>query len=130
MGIIRQLNKKNGKVMIYETYTETDPETGRKRTRRKYLGTENPDDGSIIPSSGKRGRKPGIPNRPKVVSEEALSGKIDELRKLQAEEQALMEQIRVLKQQTAKMHELFQSISKVLSTLSDEMHDTKQQMDK
>lgn len=57
MSIVRYVNKKTGKVAIYESTSHYDPETKQSRPIRKYLGTEDPGTGELIPSSGKRGRK-------------------------------------------------------------------------
>ncbi len=49
-----------------------DPLTKQSRPKRKYLGTEDPETGRLIPSSGKRGRKKraGGDQRPKSVKPE------------------------------------------------------------
>jgi len=57
MSIVRYVNKKTGTVSIYESTSHYDPETKQSRPKRKYLGTEDPETGELIPSSGKRGRK-------------------------------------------------------------------------
>ena len=57
MSIVRYVNKKTGRVAVYESTSHYDPETKQSRPIRKYLGTEDPETGKLIPSSGKRGRK-------------------------------------------------------------------------
>ena len=57
MSIVRYVNKKTGVVALYESTSHYDPETKQSRPVRKYLGTEDPETGELIPSSGKRGRK-------------------------------------------------------------------------
>lgn len=57
MSIVRYVNKKTGKVALYESTSHYDPKTKQSRPVRKYLGTEDPETGSLIPSSGKRGRQ-------------------------------------------------------------------------
>ena len=57
MSIVRYVNKKTGVVALYESTSYYDPETKQSRPKRKYLGTEDPETGELIPSSGKRGRK-------------------------------------------------------------------------
>lgn len=59
MSIVRYVNKKTGRVALYESTSHYDPETKQSRPVRKYLGTEDPETGELIPSSGKRGRKKG-----------------------------------------------------------------------
>ena len=57
MSIVRYVNKKTGKVSLYESTSHYDPATKQSRPVRKYLGTEDPETGMLIPSSGKRGRQ-------------------------------------------------------------------------
>lgn len=57
MSIVRYVNKKTGRVALYESTSHYDPETKQSRPIRKYLGTEDPETGELIPSTGKRGRK-------------------------------------------------------------------------
>ena len=64
MSIVRYVNKKTGKVAIYESTSHYDPETKQSRPIRKYLGTEDPRTGELIPSSGKRGRKKSSDSSP------------------------------------------------------------------
>ena len=57
MSIVRYVNKKTGAVALYESTSHYDPEMKQSRPKRKYLGTEDPETGALIPTSGKRGRK-------------------------------------------------------------------------
>ena len=76
MSIVRYKNKKTGVVAVYESTSHYDPVTKSSRPSRKYLGTENPITGELIPSSGKRGRKKG--DAPSRSVEEYLT-RINEL---------------------------------------------------
>lgn len=58
MSIVRYTNKKTGLVSIYESTSNYDPINKTSHPKRKYLGTEDPVTHELIPSSGKRGRKP------------------------------------------------------------------------
>lgn len=57
MSIVRYVNKKTGRVSVYESTSHYDPETKQSRPIRKYLGMEDPETGELIPSSGRRGRR-------------------------------------------------------------------------
>ncbi|MCI8723813.1 MAG: hypothetical protein HFH16_08945 [Ruminococcus sp.] len=57
MSIVRYVNKKNGAVALYESTSHHDPEMKQSRPKRKYLETEDPETGGLIPSSRKCGRK-------------------------------------------------------------------------
>ena len=59
MSIVKYKNKKTGAIAVYESTSHYDPVTKQSRPIRKYLGTEDPETGELIPSSGKRGRKKG-----------------------------------------------------------------------
>jgi len=84
MSIVRYVNKKTGTVAIYESTSHYDPETKQSRPKRKYLGTEDPETGELIPSSGKRGRKKkaegGTPEK-KERQEEKYKAKYEKLLK-------------------------------------------------
>ena len=59
MSIVRYVNKKTGRVALYESTSHYDPVSKQSRPIRKYLGTEDPATGELVPSSGRRGRKRG-----------------------------------------------------------------------
>ena len=59
MSIVRYTNKKTGRVALYESTSHYDPVTKQSRPIRKYLGTEDPKTGELIPSTGSPGRKAG-----------------------------------------------------------------------
>ena len=57
MSRLRYENKKTGAIQIYEIIPNEFTPSGAPK--RKYLGVEGPD-GELIPSTGKRGRRPGF----------------------------------------------------------------------
>lgn len=65
MSIVKHYDKKTGLIFCYESTPHYDPVSKQSRPKRKYLGTWDPEKNELIPSSGKRGRKPGVKNRPK-----------------------------------------------------------------
>ena len=82
MSIVRYTNKKTGIVSLYESTSYYDPETKQSRPRRKYLGTEDPETGELIPSSGKRGRKKSEESKPaekRKSSDSELKSRYDRL---------------------------------------------------
>lgn len=99
MSIVRYVNKKTGRVALYESTSHYDPETKQSRPVRKYLGTEDPITGELIPSTGTKGRKPsegGPAARKKDESEYKLLA--DSLKKECAEKDA---RIKTLEQENA-----------------------------
>jgi len=82
MSIVRYVNKKTGTVALYESTSCYDPVTKQSRPKRKYLGTEDPETGELIPSSGKRGRKKMTDGAKKTKNEkpeESFKAKYDKL---------------------------------------------------
>lgn len=57
MSIVRHRDKNSGTVRVYESTSHYDPVSKQSRPKRKYLGTEDPETGELIPSSGRRGRR-------------------------------------------------------------------------
>jgi hypothetical protein len=74
MSIVKYKNKKTGAVAVYESTSHYDPVTKQSRPIRKYLGTEDPVTGELIPSSGKRGRKKGGDNATDASNKTAAAG--------------------------------------------------------
>ncbi len=82
MSIVRYTNKKTGQVTLYESTSCYDPGTKQSRPKRKYLGTEDPETGELIPSSGKRGRKKrqdGEEPKRRAAQEERYKAKYEKL---------------------------------------------------
>jgi len=65
MAIVRYRNKSSGTVYLYEVERYVD-ENGKRRQRRHYLGTEDPQSKKLIPSTHKRGRKNGFSPGPAI----------------------------------------------------------------
>ena len=96
MSIVRYVNKKTGVVALYESTSYYDPEKKQSRPIRKYLGTEDPETGELVPSSGRRGRKKnteGTAPSKKVVQEEKYKEKYDKLLKKSADKDARIKQL-------------------------------------
>lgn len=96
MSIVRYVNKKTGTVALYESTSYYDPKTKQSRPKRKYLGTEDPETGELIPSSGKRGRKKstGEGTKTKPEKEEArFKEKYDQLLRECANKDAAIKQL-------------------------------------
>lgn len=96
MSIVRYVNKKTGTVSIYESVSHYDPETKQSRPKRKYLGTEDPVTGELIPSSGKRGRKKkaeGGTTQKKEKPEEKYKAKYERLLEENAEKEARIREL-------------------------------------
>ena len=62
MTIVKHVDKKSGRTYVYESTPHYDPVSKQQRPKRKYLGYLDPQTGELIPSAGKRGRRPGVKN--------------------------------------------------------------------
>ncbi len=96
MSIVRYTNKKTGTVSLYESTSYYDPVTKQSRPKRKYLGTEDPVTGELIPSSGKRGRKKRSEGQQPQKKEERDAGykaKYEELLRQSTEKDARIKEL-------------------------------------
>lgn len=78
--IVKHYDKKTGKTRVYESTPHYDPVTKQSRPKRKYLGTLDPETGELIPSSGRRGRRPSSQNVT-TTEDGIVSAKITDLQR-------------------------------------------------
>lgn len=120
MSIVRYVNKKTGTVALYESTSYYDPETRQSRPKRKYLGTEDPETGELIPSSGKRGRK-------KSTGKEAKTKREKEDLRFKEKYDCLLQECRdkdaVIKQLEHENKKLRFCLQKLRDTASDMLAD-------
>ena len=76
-SIVYQTDKRSGSTYAYRSTSFRDPDTGRPRSRREYLGRVDPATGEIVPKAG-GGRR----NRSKVGEPEARADAGEVLRAL------------------------------------------------
>ena len=117
MSIVRYVNKKTGRVALYESTSHYDPETKSSRPIRKYLGTEDPETGELIPSSGARGRKPTSETKPVKKAESEYRSLIESLRKENAEKDA---RIKKLEQQNTILRSSLERIRNMIENILKE----------
>ena len=96
MPEVRWRDKRSGRIVAYESTTETDPETGERVRRRRYLGTVDEETGELVPSLGRPGRRPGSKNRRKADSQPTSPDPDERLLAAEAERDELRERVRVL----------------------------------
>ena len=58
MSIVRYVDKKTGRTVLYESTSYYDPVKKQSRPKRKYLGVEDPVTVELIQSTRKPGRNP------------------------------------------------------------------------
>ena len=117
MSIVRYVNKKTGRVALYESTSHYDPETKSSRPIRKYLGTEDPETGELIPSSGTRGRKPASETKPVKKEESEYRSLVESLRKENAEKDA---RIKKLEQQNMILRSNLERIRSTIENILKE----------
>lgn len=117
MSIVRYVNKKTGRVALYESTSHYDPETKSSRPIRKYLGTEDSETGELIPSSGTRGRKPASESKPAKKKEDEYRLLVESLRKENAEKDA---RIRKLEQQNTILRSNLERIRSMIENILKE----------
>ena len=102
--------------VIIATPTNYDPETKSSRPIRKYLGTEDPETGELIPSSGTRGRKPASETKPVKKEESEYRSLVESLRKENAEKDArikkLEQQNMILRSNLERIRSMIENILK------------------
>ena len=119
MSIVRYVNKKTGVVAVYESTSYYDPETKQSRPKRKYLGTEDPETGELIPSSGRRGRKKNAGETApfkKSSQEEKYKEKYDKLLRESADKDARIKQ---LEHENKKLRIFLQNLRDSVSNVID-----------
>ena len=116
--IVHHYDKKSGKTRVYESTPHYDPVSKQSRPKRKYLGTLDTETGELIPSSGRRGRRPSSKNSTtnKKLSE---STKIQDLQRITSEKEktidSLNSEIKVLKATIRSYEQVCLSISNSLA---------------
>ena len=120
MSEVRWRDKRSGRIVVYESTTETDPETGGTVRRRRYLGTADEETGELIPSLGRPGRRPGSRNRPKP--EPDANGRADldlgeRLLAAEAERDGLRERVRALESELEARRDADERVRDMVSGL-------------
>lgn len=109
MSIVRYTNKKTGVVSLYESTSHYDPETKQSRPVRKYLGTEDPETGQLIPSSGRRGRKASA--KEKNTSKEAVTASMRaEIESLKKEIEKKNRRLNILEEEVKELRAALLSV--------------------
>ena len=116
--IVHHYDKKSGKTRVYESTPHYDPVSKQSRPKRKYLGTLDPETGELIPSSGRRGRRPSSKNT--TTNEESYeSTKIQDLQRIISKKEkkidSLNSEIKVLKATIRSYEKVCISISNSLA---------------
>ena len=116
--IVHHYDKKSGKTRVYESTPHYDPVSKQSRPKRKYLGTLDPETGELIPSSGRRGRRPSSKNTT-TNKESCESTKIQDLQRIISEKEkkidSLNSEIKVLKATIRSYEKVCISISNSLA---------------
>ena len=119
MTEIRYRDKRTGRTVVYETTSETDPRTGETVRGRRYLGMIDDETGELVPTLGRRGRRPGSRNRPKAAATEAAPPPAGPLpaTDLEVENHELRERVRELESQLEGYRAAVRAASEALGGL-------------
>lgn len=105
--IYRKPKGEDGPTYAYDSTSYWDKDLKQPRSTRKYLGVVDETTGEIIPSSGKKGRKPGAKKSMKDSSDSSSS---DLIESRDREIQELKEEISVLRKENRLYRDLLQKI--------------------
>lgn len=119
--IVNHYDKKTGRIQVFESTPHYDPVTKQSRPIRKYLGTRDPVTNELIPSSGKRGRKPGSKNTVRTdipASTDDLMKQNEQLSKINSEQnktiKKLEEQVNMLTHRLNTMEDAYEQIIQII----------------
>lgn len=118
MSIVRYVDKKTGRTVLYESTSYYDPVKKQSRPKRKYLGVEDPVTGELIPSTRKPGRKPKSETE-EVKVETAAAAATEETnyeiiaKNLQEENEAKDKQIKDLENKVAVLEAKLERIREI-----------------
>lgn len=122
MTEIRYRDKRTGRTVVYETTSETDPETGETVRGRRYLGMIDEETGELVPTLGRRGRRPGSRNRPKApvpaATEPAQRPAVAPATDLEVENHELRERVRELEERLEGYRAAVRAASEALGGLA------------
>lgn len=124
MSIVRYVDKKTGRVLLYESTSYYDPVKKQSRPKRKYLGVEDPVTGELIPSSKKPGRKKGSKNLPKnlptqikeITNEPDYRLMYETLKKESDEKDAV---IKKLENQNKILHSCLERVKEIITAVQN-----------
>lgn len=126
MAQVRYANQ-SGTVYVYDSVSEWDPVKKQSRSKRKCIGKVDPQTGEIIPTSGRRGRKPDAGRKEENGTAGKGSGPIPELvvlekkyAGLEADYQKLKDENAGLSRENRKMKALLARFRKDVSSILDE----------
>lgn len=115
MGIVKYKNPKTGIVYCYESTPKWDSEKGQARPTRTYLGRWDEETQSIVPTTGKRGRrkKAEAPPKDQDAEDGSLAGHAacrEELARCREELMAAKKENALLSEQCARLRDILSDI--------------------
>lgn len=114
MSIVRYVDKKTGRTVLYESTSYYDPVKKQSRPKRKYLGVEDPVTGELIPSTRKPGRKPKSETEEVKVETATEETDYETIAKnLQEENEAKDKQIKELENKVAVLEAKIERIREI-----------------
>ena len=120
MSLVRYTNKKTGVVALYESTSYYDPVTKQSRPKRKYLGTEDPVTGELIPSTKKKGRRKADGENNKTTKETTEERYREKYEKLLNEYEDRGEKIKQLEHENKRLKYSLQNLRTTINAVLGE----------
>ena len=120
MSLVRYTNKKTGVVALYESTSYYDPVTKQSRPKRKYLGTEDPVTGELIPSTKKKGRRKSDEDTNATKKEKTEERYREKYEKLLSEFEDRGEKIKQLEHENKRLKYCLQNLRATISGILGE----------
>lgn len=124
MAQVKYANQ-SGTVYVYDSVSEWDPVKKQSRSKRRCIGKIDPQTGEMIPTSGKRGRKPAADRGEESnAGEHGQNPELVSLKKkyagLEADYQKLADENAVLQRENREMKALLIRFRKDISSIVSE----------
>ena len=118
--IYYQKDRRSGSTYAYRLEQYRDPQTGKMRTRREYLGRQDPDTGEIVPKAapGRRNRSSVGGAAPKGTEPAELARALSEC---QVENERLREALRSSRERVTMLESTLRSLLDAMSSVGRAM---------
>ena len=118
-SIVYQHDKRSGTTYAYRSTSFRDPDTGKPRSRREYLGRVDPDTGEIVPKAA-----PGSRNRSRLGGEEAASqSRAAQEAEVREEIERLRSELSALRERNARLESALSAMMGALVAAGDALDD-------
>ena len=118
-GIVYQTDKRSGSTYAYRHRRVLDPDTGRMRTRREYVGRVDPSTGEIIPKAEHGRNRRGL--APKADEGASVADLAAALRDRDEELGRLREQVLALSERNAELEGIVAHVAALVARAAPDL---------